>query len=182
MENVRKLVLLKVIFLLNVGLATMLCAQTSQSTDVHRGMPADLEPGEVGHYGAPFLLDQEPLGLAEAIAEHADSGVPCRVEAQVDTSCQRSGCWITLVGEGYEGSPVRVRMLDYGFFVPANASMSTAVIEGVINSTEISQEMAQHYADDEAAATGQPPREVTGPEREYTITATAIQLTRTEQQ
>jgi hypothetical protein len=53
-----------------------------------------------------------------------------------------------------------------------------AVLEGKLSKTTIDQATAQHYADDEAKASGQPARKVEGPQDTYEFTATAVQLTR----
>jgi hypothetical protein len=77
-------------------------------------------------------------------------------------------------GEGVEHD-VRVKMKDYGFFVPKNAAQAHVVAEGELAEREISQEEAQHYEDD-AAAEGEEPKKVDGPQKVWEFTATSVEL------
>lgn len=139
------------------------------------GRPGPLEPGETGHYGAPFALEGEAIPLTDAIASCSGTGTPCKVAGVIDRVCQNSGCWFTLTEPGVQAT-VRIRMVDYGFFVPRNAMGATVVFEGTLELEEIPEEMAQHYADDEAAAGGEA-RVVDGPELTYQFMITGAEIT-----
>jgi hypothetical protein len=76
------------------------------------------------------------------------------------------GCWFTLAAPDVDRT-VRVRMQDYGFFVGRNTAGARVVLEGLLTSEELPQELAQHFADDEAAAGTAPARQVDGPEPTY---------------
>jgi len=136
--------------------------------------PGPLSPGETGHYGAPFTIESQAMTLADAIEQCVGTDTPCLVSAEVAQVCQMSGCWFTVTSASVE-SVVRIRMLDYGFFVPRNALGASVTFEGVLSLKEVSQELAQHYADDEAAAGGEP-REVDGPVQEYEIVITGAEM------
>jgi hypothetical protein len=169
--------------LIALASAVLLFAAPAAAQEAHEhgeqqeqnGTPDDLAPGATGHYGAPFTSDAAPIPLREALATCVDSGQSCKIEATVSAVCARRGCWFTLEDEGVEVS-VRVRMLDYGFFVPRNTGGARAVVEGVIQAVEIPQDVAQHYADD-AAAAGAEPVVIEGPQQGIEITATGVELT-----
>lgn len=167
-NTMRRLLLASLIGLFGLGAAGLALAE--------EGTPPDLPAGQTAHYGAEFSSEGEAITLTEAMAQCVDSGQPCKIAATVGSVCQRRGCWFTLNQEGVD-SNVRIRMLDYGFFVPVNAAGAAAIVEGTLQQVEITQEMAQHYADDEAAATGQPAAVIDGPVQGYEITATGVQLT-----
>lgn len=141
------------------------------------GTPPNMGDAETRHYGAPFASDADPITLGAALESCADTGEACKVTATVERVCQARGCWFTLTAPDVDPT-VRVRMVDYAFFVPRNAVGATAVFEGTLQRTQISQEQAQHYADDEAAAGTAPPRTVTGPEDTYQFMITGVEMTR----
>jgi hypothetical protein len=139
--------------------------------------PADIETDAPHQYGAKFASDAAPLALGEAIRRVDSEQGPFKVQAEVEKVCQVKGCWFTLKAPDVP-IPVRVRMKGYAFFVPKNATGGEAVLEGTFKKVTIDQPTAQHYADDEAKATGKPARKVEGPEDAYEFEATAIQITR----
>lgn len=141
------------------------------------GTPPNMGDAETRHYGAPFASDADPITLGEAIETCANTGDTCKVTASVERVCQARGCWFTLTAPDVDPT-VRVRMVDYAFFVPRDAVGATAVFEGTLERTQISQDQAQHYADDEAAAGTAPPRTVTGPEDTYQFMITGVEMTR----
>jgi hypothetical protein len=129
------------------------------------------------HFGAPFRFEGEPLALADAISTCADSGSACKVEGTVDRVCQSRGCWFTLADPAVD-SVVRIRMQDYGFFVPRDAMGAHVVFEGLLTQETITLEQAQHYADDEAAGGDNPARVVEGPESVYQFMITGAEISR----
>ncbi|MFT6399558.1 MAG: hypothetical protein ACJAYU_004325, partial [Bradymonadia bacterium] len=153
-------------------------SQPTAATDGHddqdeHGRPGPLEPGQTGHYGAQFAIDGDAISLHDAIATCAGTGTACKVTGTVDTVCQVSGCWFTIAAPDVE-STVRIRMVDYGFFVPQNAVDAMVTFEGTLELLEVPAEVAQHYADDEAAAGGEA-RVVDGPELTYQFMITGAE-------
>lgn len=138
--------------------------------------PEDIKPGESNVYGANFTIIEEPITLASALEKAKSGEGPYKVEATIDKVCQKKGCWFTLKGADVE-LPIRVKMKDYKFFVPKNAMNMPAVLEGTFKQVTIPQDVAQHYADDEAEATGKPAKKVEGPQDWWEFTAIAIQIT-----
>lgn len=151
---------------------------TSQPTSDHEESgdrrPGPLAPGESGHYGAPFTIEGEAMALSAALESCPGSGEPCLVAGTVDRVCQVSGCWFTVAAPDVEAT-VRIRMQDYGFFVPRNTVGASVTFQGLLELEEIPQEEAQHYADDEAAAGGER-RVVDGPELTYEFMITGAEV------
>ena len=54
------------------------------------------------------------------------------------------------------------------------------MLEGTLERTTIEQDVAQHYADDEAKATGKPAPKIEGPQDTYQFVATAVQITKAD--
>lgn len=150
-------------------------APASQPTSQPTTQPAD-EQGSA-HFGAPFAIDGEPMALRAALDNCAGTGEPCKVEGTIDRVCQARGCWFTMAGANVPET-VRIRMVDYGFFVPRDAMGQHVVFEGTLEREEIDQATAQHYADDEAAAGTAPPRVVEGPEMTYQFMITGARIDR----
>ncbi len=163
---------MRLVSIVSVILAVLSIAAVSLAQDP----PANLNPGEEAHYGAEFALEVAPVALNEALTTCADSGEACKVEAAVNAVCTRRGCWMTLTGEGVN-TTVRVRMKDYGFFVPLNSLGANAVVEGVVSRVVVPEADAQHYADDQAASTGLPAEVIEGDQEGIEIMATGIHLT-----
>lgn len=139
--------------------------------------PEDIKSGESNVYGARFTIIEEPIELAAAIGKASEAEGPYKVNAKIEKVCQVKGCWFTLKSEGVE-IPIRVKMKDYAFFVPKNAEGLPAVLEGTFKKTQLPQDEAQHYADDEAKATGKPAKKIDGPLDTYMFMASAIQITK----
>lgn len=140
----------------------------------------DMEAGETRHFGAPFAIDGDPIDLADALAaaggDDFDPDQPLKVSAQVHQVCKNKGCWFTLSTDAVE-IPVRVRMQDYGFFVSRNTDGADVIVEGRLARVTISEDLAQHFADDVAAATGEEAEAVEGDQDNYEFTATGISMT-----
>jgi hypothetical protein len=139
--------------------------------------PEDIKPGASHTYGSQPTIIEPPIALAAAIEKAKASEGPYKVEAVVNKVCQAKGCWFTLNAKDVS-IPIRVKMKNYAFFVPKNAMGSKAVLEGTFKKTQISQDTAQHYANDAAEGTGKPPAKVTGPQDTYMFMASSVYLTK----
>ncbi len=137
-------------------------------------LPDDLPAGESGTYGGEFTIEDEPTSLASAL-ETAESGQTYKVSARVEKVCKKKGCWFTLTDKGV-AQPVRVKMKDYGFFVPRNTDGARAIVEGTLSHNTIPQAEEQHYADDEVAGTDEEPRKVEGDQKKWEMMITAARL------
>ena len=136
--------------------------------------PDDLKSGEKKLFGAAFQIETEPITLASALEKGITE--PVKVTGTINTVCKKKGCWFKLGGPGVE-EDIRVRMKDYGFFVPKNCDGDPAVVECVLSQREMPQDEAQHYADD-AAKEGETPEKIEGPQKVYEFTATAVEISK----
>ena len=136
--------------------------------------PPDQAAGTTAHYGWAFTTAGPAMPISTAIEACVPSGKVCRIAAKVSGVCQNKGCWMTLTAPELK-QEVRVKFKDYAFFLPKNAMGGKVDIEGVLTEREMSQDEAQHYADD-AAKAGEAPRKVTGPVKTYQIMATGADL------
>ncbi len=70
-----------------------------------------------------------------------------KIEAKINETCQKKGCWMTVDMEN--GEEMRVRFKDYGFFVPLEGvDGKMAVMEGVAFTDTLSVEFLKHLAED----------------------------------
>jgi len=104
------------------------------------------------------------------------NGQTVKVEGMVKTVCQKKGCWFVL--EGKNGDQIRITAMGYKFFVPKDSSGMSAVIEGQFAYKEINAKLAQHYEDDRVTGTAEKPHKVTESVKEFSIAATAVELSR----
>ena len=122
-------------------------------------------------FGGEVPSEGEALTLKEAIlslGEDTDSFL--KIEGQVTEVCQAKGCWMILVdGDTY----ARVTFENYGFFVPIETSMQRSVIYGQLSERTLSEEQAQHFAQDAGAKSTV---ELHGEIKEYSILARGVQL------
>lgn len=159
-------------------------SETEEIVDGHAEnpeLPDNMEPNTTNHFGAAFTIDEEPTPLAALLAtaeehENYKTEEPVLVSAEIEQVCQSKGCWFTLTTDQVD-IPVRVRMLDYGFFVPRNTAGASVTVEGTFEKTTLTQEMAQHFADDAAKVSGEEPAQIDGPQENYEFTASGIEIT-----
>lgn len=135
------------------------------ATDTH----AELAGWET--YGA-LISAAEPMSLDTLLADaEAYNGQTVVLEAPIAECCANKGCWMTLV-QGDQS--VRVKFLDYGFFVPLDSAGRTVRLEGVFSIRDVPVEEARHYLEDagrmeEAAA-------ISEPQRSFEIVASGVLL------
>ena len=80
----------------------------------------------------------------------SDSLTNVKVTGKIDGVCQAKGCWMNIVSTTNDGAEsMFVKFKDYGFFMPLDASGSTAIMEGKAYKEETSVEELRHYAEDE---------------------------------
>jgi len=82
--------------------------------------------------------------------ETTDSVTNVKVTGLIDGVCQAKGCWMNIVSTSDKSKEsMFVKFKDYGFFMPLDASGSTATMEGKAYKEETSVEELRHYAEDE---------------------------------
>jgi len=124
-----------------------------------------------GHFGEAFT-DAKVISLADAMsnaASYKDRAI--KVEGEISEVCQKEGCWLVLTdGE----RAMRVKMKAHGFAVPKDAAGKKVVVEGMVEATEISEEMARHYAEESSKKTD--PSTIKGPQQVVTMIATGVSI------
>jgi hypothetical protein len=112
------------------------------------------------------------VALADLLAKpEGSAGKTVATEGSVRKACSRKGCWMELAPTE-KGPGVRVTFKDYGFFVPLDSAGKTAKVEGVVNVTELDEEMAKHYEGEGATV----PRGKDGKPREVQLVASGVEL------
>jgi len=140
---------------LALGLALTSCAAT-----------ADYESFGAG------VESYDGIAAAEVIANPAMyEGQTVRVTGPVQSVCKVKGCWMK-IGEGDE--TMRVKFVDYGFFMPLDCEGRTAVMEGTVSVNELSLEETKHYLKD--AGELEKAENVTEPATEITFVASGVAL------
>ena len=75
-----------------------------------------------------------------------NDSVQVKVEAVINSICQKKGCWMYVDLD--EETEMLVRFKDYGFFVPMDASGSTAIVEGMAKVDTLSVAWLKHLKED----------------------------------
>jgi hypothetical protein len=121
-------------------------------------------------FGAAITL-AEPTRLVDVLANpERYAKKPILIRGRLTDVCQRKGCWTVLQDQG---SQLRVRFKDYGFFLPKDAIGSRAQVEGVAVVRTLSEQDARHY---EAESRDGDPDSIRGPKREIGLTASGVRL------
>ena len=135
---------------------------------------AEPKKGDTSHFGAPFALEGD-MTFEELMADPGKhAGKTVRVKGKVTSVCKKKGCWMVLGDPEKKEEFVRVRMKDYGFFVPLDCDGQLAIVEGVFTRKLLGEKMAKHYAED----AGKDPKKVKGERHELSMLANGIQLGR----
>jgi len=112
--------------------------------------PTAVEDGK-SYYGEKITADgaityDELLQKLESV----DSVDNVKVTGLIDGVCQAKGCWMNIVSASDKSKEsMFVKFKDYGFFMPLDASGSTAIMEGKAYKEETSVDELRHYAEDE---------------------------------
>ncbi len=149
-----------VVFAFSIAPATVL-AQDTQST--------------VKSYGDAITPDGaiSTAELAKALAEKEE--VATKVEGEVITSCAMKGCWMDM--KMADGSTMKVRFKDYGFFVPTKGLEGKhAVIQGTATREVLDVATLKHYAED-AGRSKEEIEKITEPQNKLMFLADGVLIT-----
>lgn len=94
-----------------------------------------------------------------------------KLKGKIEEVCQKKGCWMKM--DLGNGSSMRIKFKDYGFFVPKNAAGKTAIIEGVAMKEIIDVATLRHYAED-AGKSKKEIEAITKPVEEITFEAKGV--------
>jgi hypothetical protein len=123
-------------------------------------------------YGAELQF-KESTKLADILKDpksYSDRKV--RVDATIDSVCQKRGCWMILKDGD---ARTQVKFQGYGFFVPFDVAGRKVSIEGQAKETELSEAMRRHYAQD-AGKSKEEIEKIKGPEKAVMFIADAVEI------
>lgn len=152
--------------ILAVGVSALLLPSPAAPAEPESAAPA------VETFGAPPELTQ-PTSLSEVMrSPERFAGRTVLLHGELVDVCQRKGCW-TILRDGPDR--IRVRFLDYAFFLPRDAVGAEAFVEGAVGVRTLSEKEARHY---EAESRSGDPDAIRGPQREIAFTASGVRLVR----
>jgi tetrahydromethanopterin S-methyltransferase subunit G len=104
------------------------------------------EAADSTHFGE--LIDESgALTIDEFAAKmNGKDSLNVKIAAVASEVCQKKGCWMKV--QTADGSEMRIKFKDYGFFVPKDISGKQVVFEGVAFQDTTSVEDLKHYAED----------------------------------
>lgn len=129
----------------------------------------------VKSYGAAITAEGAmPAGdLVKAMGEKTE--LAAKVEGEVITSCTKKGCWMDM--KLADGSAMKVRFKDYGFFVPTRGlEGKRAVIQGTATREVVDVATLRHYAED-AGKSKEEIEKITEPRTDMLFLADGVLIT-----
>ncbi|MBL7962281.1 MAG: DUF4920 domain-containing protein [Flavobacteriales bacterium] len=98
-------------------------------------------------YGAAITPDGA-VSTAEMVKKlGAQDSMVVKVTGEIVTTCIKKGCWMDV--KLPDGKTMKVRFVDYGFFVPTEGQEGkTCVMQGQVSREEIPVALLKHYAED----------------------------------
>lgn len=98
-------------------------------------------------YGKSITPDGA-ISMTELIDTMGDKeSVDAKVDCVILNSCTMKGCWMDI--EMPDGSPMKVRFVDYGFFVPKKGvEGKRAIMQGTLSREIFDVATLRHYAED----------------------------------
>ncbi len=127
---------------------------------------------QLTHYGNDFTIEST-IRVSDAVdlIDEYDSA-QLAVTGTISDVCQSKGCWMTVKDNG---KTVRVRFVDYSFFVPRESSGKEVRIEGTLKKQIVSEEVARHWAE-ESSDPDLNPDDIHGDQEMIMMTATAVAI------
>ena len=104
----------------------------------------------------------------------AVDSVNTKVTGTVSGVCKAKGCWMTIVSADTD-EEMRVKVKDYGFFVPKDIEGKTVVFEGLAYRDVTSVADLRHLAED-VGKTKEEVEAITEPEEGYNFLASGVLL------
>jgi len=97
-----------------------------------------------------------------------------RVEGVIVQSCAMKGCWMDVAIN--DGSVMKVRFKDYGFFVPKEGlEGKIAIMEGFVTRELVDVQTLRHYAED-AGKSKEEIASITEPEVKLNFEASGVAI------
>ncbi|MBK6484905.1 MAG: DUF4920 domain-containing protein [Chitinophagales bacterium] len=144
-------------FLLSMIAGITLCGSASAQTPAYFGQQID---------------EKGAISMAKLEKQMKDKDeMQTKVTGTVVECCQVKGCWMTI--DKGDGTTMRVKFKDYGFFVPKDIAGKTAIMEGMARMETTSVDEQRHYAED-AGKTKAEIEAITQPTRELVFEASGV--------
>jgi len=163
---------MKKIALIILGTALLFsCGETTKDTKSTE--KETIETSTKEYFGDTISTDGAiDMNALTAMLATNDSAI-VTLTGEINAVCQKKGCWMTMPMN--DSVDMRVRFVDYGFFVPLNCENRKATIQGVAKRDVITVAMLKHYAED-AEESQEEIDKITEPETEYSFLATGVVL------
>ena len=171
LHRLRKTPMNKIMTLLATAAVVLACNTAS--------VPANAQDktaqANVKTYGEAISADGaiSTAELAKVMSEKTE--YTTKVEGEVITSCAVKGCWMDM--KMADGSTMKVRFKDYGFFVPTKGlEGKRAVIQGVATREVLDVATLKHYAED-AGKSKEEIEKITEPQNKLMFLADGVLIT-----
>lgn len=131
-----------------------------------------VKTGDYVSYGDAINADGAiTMAEFEKVAADKDS-LQAKITTEILHSCGKKGCWMDV--KMADGSTMKVRFRDYGFFVPTKGLEGKLVVmQGRAKKDVTDVAMLQHYAED-AGKSKEEIAEITEPETSWTFEADGV--------
>lgn len=98
-------------------------------------------------YGAAITADGA-ISVEQMLATMGDKeSMDTKISCEIITSCTMKGCWMDV--KLPDGKPMKVRFVDYGFFVPKKGlEGKRAILQGTASRETFDVATLRHYAED----------------------------------
>ena len=162
----------KTITLLATAALVLAC---NTATEPANAQDKGAEQSTVKSYGEAITADGaiSTADLAKTMKEKNEATV--KVEGEVITSCAMKGCWMDM--KMADGSTMKVRFKDYGFFVPTKGLEGKhAVLQGTATREVVDVATLKHYAED-AGKSKEEIEKITEPENNLMFLADGVLIT-----
>jgi|APTNR8051073442_1049403.scaffolds.fasta_scaffold00949_6 hypothetical protein len=103
--------------------------------------------------GQPFgdtITAEGAIGYEAMLTQMGDKdSIEVKVMGEVESVCQKKGCWMNIVSADPEKAQMFVQFEDYGFFMPKNIKGRKVIMQGYAYKSVTPVEELRHYAEDE---------------------------------
>ena len=128
-----------------------------------------------GHYVSLITADGAMSSADFVAALQGKDSMEAKVECEIVTSCAKKGCWMD--AKLADGTPMKVRFIDYSFFVPTHGlEGKRTVLQGTVKREVTDVATLRHYAED-AGKSKEEIEKITEPINELAFTATGVIIT-----
>lgn len=126
-------------------------------------------------YGAAITSDGA-ISTADFVKLMGDKeSMDTKISCEIITSCTVKGCWMDV--KLPDGSPMKVRFVDYGFFVPKQGlEGKRAIMQGTASRETFDVATLRHYAED-AGKSKEEIEKITEPKHVLTFLAEGVLIT-----